>query len=290
MSEEYQKQFLELDEQNRSFIEKEIRDLDEEMKIAEVVDKKKDQELSALLADAGIGRDKIQTLEVEADKRIEAVLKIKPLELERDTRLATSREVSIARAVFFPTSITKRLTPPPYSCGGSPAADAACVPTLAECNPYKAVRGHGWWGRRRRKVFGWFWWLYVPPKNGALYVYPRWSVHGAYRLYSDDSWWNSAYARIKLKLKTNVYQWYWDGWKINTVLNRGDDNINICKRLDRGYTQSKSLHVTANKPVWIYNEFELDVYAKSKYAYTRGDFRTGTCNYIRVPWVWTYLI
>lgn len=290
MSEEYEKQFLELEAQTKAFIEKELKDLEVEMKLAEVADKIKDKELADLLADAGIGRAKIQALEVEAAKRIDAVIKLKPLVPIRDTRIATSREVSIARAVFFPTSITKRLTPPPYSCAGSPASDAACVSSLAECNPYKAIQGYGWTGRRRRKVYGYFWWLYVPPRNGALYIYPRWSVHGSYRLYSDDRWWNSSYARIKLTLKTNVYQWYWDGWKKRTILNRGDDDINICSRIDCGYTQSKSLHVTANKPVWIKNEFELEVYAKSKYAYTRGDFRTGTGNYIRVPWVWTYLV
>ena len=89
---------------------------------------------------------------------------------------------------------------------------------------------------------------------------------------------------------SNVYQWYWDGWTTRTVLDVGGDEINVWSRLDRGYTQFKCLHVTKGKPVWILNEFVMDAYTRSKYAYVRSDFRTGVGNYIRIPWVWTYLI
>lgn len=293
MSEEIERQFKKLDEDVKSAIAKELAAVDKEMKVAEEIDKKKGEEVKALLQDAGVKLSTIDEFDRVAAKNIEEVIKVtatQPLKPVKNSALATAREVAIARGMLFPTSISKRLTPPAYSCDGSPATDAACVCQIAECNPLKEVKGTGWYGRRKRKVYGWFWWLYVPPKNGALYIYPRWSVHGAYRVYADDHWWSSTHVHLKLTLMTNVYQWYWDGWDVLTALDIGDQDLNVYSRLDRGYTQHKSLHVTVNTPVWILTEFLLELYAKSKYAYTRADFRTGVGNYIRVPWVWTYLI
>lgn len=291
MSETFEKEFKELDAASKKFIEKELAEVEEENRLQEADSNRKNAEIKVLRVETGISAEKIKELETASGNRINAAIRM-PAELlkpARDTSEITMREVAVARGTIFPTSIYKKLTPPAYSCGGSLAADAACVCSLAECNPVKDVRGSGWYSWTKRKVFGWFWWLYVPPKNGALYISPRWSVHGLYHLYSDDSWYNSAYAQIQLDLKTNVYQWYWDGWNIITPLRRIDDNINIWRRLDAGYSQYKSLNVTANKPVWIYNEFELLVAAKSNSARVLADFRTGAGNYIKVPWVDTYM-
>jgi hypothetical protein len=136
---------------------------------------------------------------------------------------------------------------------------------------------------------GWFW-FYIPGSYiktpGLIYVWPYFDIHGYYWVRANDGFWTSKEARVRLKMCTTLYQYYYSSPFCWTVLDRGDDNIDETSRRDLtgyNYYARAALQVGAGDPVYVLVETELYSYTSGSGSYALLDFQTGAGNYIKIP-------
>ncbi|MET4638539.1 hypothetical protein [Mycetocola sp. 2940] len=130
-------------------------------------------------------------------------------------------------------------------------------------------------------------WYYFIPRDARFYgINPYTTYRGFYIVKSDDSWYDSHYARAVVSSHVNVYQYNWKGWNSVNELDVGNDNINVNQRFDTTRNHYYSALLGANDGAWILNRVQLWVYARGGSAYSKLDFGTGSGNYITAPYVY----
>lgn len=130
-------------------------------------------------------------------------------------------------------------------------------------------------------------WFYFVPNAARFYSFNPYTYYrGFYIVKSDDSWYNSHYARVVLSSHVNVFQYNWKGWNSVNELDRGDDNINVNQRFDTVRNHYYSAILGANDGTWILNRIKLWVYARGSTAYSKLDFGTGAGNWITCPYLY----
>lgn len=130
-------------------------------------------------------------------------------------------------------------------------------------------------------------WYYFVPRDARFYgINPYTTYRGFYIVKSDDSWYDSHYARAVLSSHVNVYQYNWKGWNSVNELDVGNDNINVNQRFDTTRNHYYSALLGANDGAWILNRVQLWVYARGGSAFSKLDFATGSGNYITAPYVY----
>lgn len=172
----------------------------------------------------------------------------------------------------------------------TPQADTYIYSAL-EHNPWAWAQGAGLglFGTGVGETFiDVFWWSYFVPQQYKFYsIIPYTTYRGFYIVQSDDSWWNSHYARAVLTHSVNVWQNnYWKGWSDIDVLVLQGDNVNYNGRFDDTRSHYYSALLSAGDGVWILNRVRLYVYARGSTAYSKLDFGTGVGNWIRQPYVY----
>lgn len=139
-------------------------------------------------------------------------------------------------------------------------------------------------------------WFFVPgsylPHPGTIYVWPYLDLHGYYWVRANDGFWTSKEARIRLRLCTRLYQYFYSPWRCWTVRDRGDDNIDESGRVDTStyhLDARADLLVGAGDPVYVQVMAELFCDTEGSGSHALWNLQTGVGNYIRIPWiaVWT---
>lgn len=131
-----------------------------------------------------------------------------------------------------------------------------------------------------------FWYYFVPTAARFYGVNPYTYYRGFYIVKSDDSWYDSHYARAVVSSHVNVFQYNWKGWNSVNELDVGNDNINVNQRFDTVRNHYYSTLLGANDGAWILNRVKLWVYARGGSAFSQLDFGTGAGNYITAPYVY----
>lgn len=131
-----------------------------------------------------------------------------------------------------------------------------------------------------------FWYYFVPSTARFYGINPYTYYRGFYIVKSDDSWYDSHYARAVVSSHVNVYQYNWKGWNSVNELDVGNDNINVNQRFDTLRNHYYSALLGANDGAWILNRVKLWVYARGGSAFSKLDFGTGAGNYITAPYVY----
>ena len=132
-----------------------------------------------------------------------------------------------------------------------------------------------------------FWYYFVPTAARFYGINPYTIYRGFYIVKSDDSWYDSHYARAVVSSHVDVWQYNWKGMNSVNELDVGGDNININgQRFDTTRNHYYSALLGANDGTWILNRIRLWVYARGGSAYSKLDFGTGAGNYIRAPYLY----
>ena len=167
--------------------------------------------------------------------------------------------------------------------------------TSNEMNPRSYAGGAGSGFSDDNYVFTKSWhWFYIPSsyitRPVRIAVWPYFDVHGYYWVRANDGFWTSKEARIRLRMCTRLYQYYWTPWHIWTVKNRGNDNINETNRVDySGYNHNARalLQVGAGDGVYVQVMAELFSYTEGSGSqalwHLQKHVLTGPGNYIRIP-------
>lgn len=131
-----------------------------------------------------------------------------------------------------------------------------------------------------------FWYYFVPTAARFYGINPYTTYRGFYIVKSDDSWYDSHYARAVVSSHVNVYQYNWKGFNSVNELDVGGDNINVNQRFDTLRNHYYSALLGANDGAWILNRVKLWVYARGGSAYSKLDFGTGSGNYITARYLY----
>lgn len=165
--------------------------------------------------------------------------------------------------------------------------------TFNEMNPraYAVGDGIGWSDDNYVYTKSWLW-FYIPgsyiTNPGTVYVWPYFDVHGYYWVRANDGFWTSKEARIRLRMCTRLYQYFYTPWHYWTVRDRGDDNIDENGRVDTStyhINGRADLLVGAGDPVYVQVMAELFCDTEGSGSHALLNLQTGAGNYIRIPWI-----
>lgn len=156
---------------------------------------------------------------------------------------------------------------------------------------YAKGSGSGWQDSNGATTQCWLWFL-IPNtyirRPGTLYAWPYFDIHGYYWVRSNDGFFTSKEAEIRLRMHTRLhrYNYQYAPWFTWVVRDRGNDNIDEEGRVDySGYhNDSKGvLQVLAGEDVLVQVIAELHSYAEGSGSHALLDFQTGEDNTIRIP-------
>jgi hypothetical protein len=182
-----------------------------------------------------------------------------------------------------------RIVPPAFGCEPATASqNVACNATLAEINLRAKSTGLGGaWGLEaiatQPALRADLWWVHVPAKNSDLFVEAQVDVQGTVYIWSHDHWYTSTDAWVKLSLRCNLYQFYWERGAPLLVVDEAGPNLSLSYWVNGRFVPSNSTTVVAGMPVWIHVEAELEVFGRSDHALVEADFFSGADKFIRVP-------
>jgi hypothetical protein len=245
-----------------------------------------DEHLKETLKRAGIN---VQALEVDSQNELKQQARVfaelRKIEPPPPRRGLASR--ILADQAIAPSDIDRNIYPPPFQAWGNTEECGFNLP-LGEWNLKRDEVGEGWGlaataGSGPQECTMMFY--YFPPRAGELTVEPHVDFQGDVALRANDHWYTSTSVDMDLKLRFDLFQHYWDGEAVATIISEHHQNVHKAYWVDDHRVMSKSLSVSANDPVWIKLTCSLDVGAHSGYAHAACDFRTGSERRIRVEYI-----
>ncbi len=141
------------------------------------------------------------------------------------------------------------------------------------------ARGGGWGCIGGRASIGRSldWWYSFRPRKTKFYaIQPTVVYNGFYIVKANDKWYNCKYAKAKIDIKVNVYQYNWKGWSSWNVLNVADDNISVNRRFDTARRVNYAALLRKYDRTWVRVRTSLYVYAKGSGSYAKLDFNAGS--------------
>ena len=244
-----------------------------------------DEQFKEELKKAGINVKALEdesNAELEKQKRaFDELRKIAPPPRRRGQRA----RLLLDQIVAFPLNDINTVIYPPAQDGWGNAEDCGLNVNLGEFNIKGEATGSGWGIMATASpppntctlMF-----YYFPPRAGELTVEPHVDFQGDVVLNAHDHWYTSTWAELDLKLHFDLFQHYWDGEQITTIINEHHQNVKKAYWVDDHRVLSKTLSVSANTVVWIKLMISYQHNAHSSHAHVAYDFRTGADRRIRV--------
>ncbi len=203
-------------------------------------------------------------------------------------QLAEEREMSLDQSLAGED--VEILTPEEVTVSDSDTLTMDWIPPSNKVcrNVYVSICGDGWGcvgGIASRRICVDWWYVFKPRWNKIYTIVPRVTYNGYYRVRANDKWYNCKYARAKIDLGVNVYQFNWKGWYWWNVLNVEDSNISVHRRIDTAKRVNYAAFLRRNDRTWIRVRTCLYVYAKGSGSCVTLDFSTGS-NQICAPWLY----
>ncbi len=244
-----------------------------------------DEQFKEELKKAGIN---VKALEEESDHELEKqnrafeeLRKIAPPPRRRGQR----SRLLLDQIAALPLRDINTVIYPPAQDGWGNAEDCGLNLNLGELNIKGEATGSGWGiqatasppPRTCTLIF-----YYFPPRAGELTVEPHVDFQGDVALSAHDHWYTSTHAELELKLHFDLFQHYWDGEQVATIINEHHQNVKKAYWVDDHRVLSKTLSVSANNVVWIKLMISYKHNAHSSHARVAYDFRTGSDRRIRV--------
>lgn len=149
--------------------------------------------------------------------------------------------------------------------------------------------GWGWEATAGSPQYCTLWFYYFPPRAGELLVEPHVDFQGDVAVSAHDHWYTSTHAELRLKLHFDLFQHYWDGEQVTTIVDEHRHDSSTAYWVDDHRIVSKSLSVSASDIVWIKLTTSFYVNAHSSHAHVDCNFRTGGDRRIRVEHIWINL-
>ncbi|MEJ2598673.1 MAG: hypothetical protein P8Z00_10100 [Anaerolineales bacterium] len=142
--------------------------------------------------------------------------------------------------------------------------------------------GLGWAARAYSWQYCTLWYVFFPPVAGDITVEPHVDFQGNVAISAHDHLYTSTHAELKVELRYDLYQHYWDGEQIATIIDEDRSDSSTAYWVDHHRVMSKSLSVSAHDPVYIKLTVAYFVKAHSSHATVEYNFREGASRRIRL--------
>ena len=184
----------------------------------------------------------------------------------------------------FDASIATELSP----TGGEEPAFDSLSPNVGELNLVAKDRGAGFFGIEATAAnpaitnpVAVVEYSFIPNATGTWSFMSGLEFHGFYRVFADDSWWNSREARVQLDVSITAGQYFVGAGNKQTVLKIENDNINTYGFYDNVVYLDYSFPLRAGDPASVYLTISLEAYAHGDDSYAELNFADGFANFIR---------
>ena len=158
-------------------------------------------------------------------------------------------------------------------------------------DPRAQAWGEGWWDSDFSSNHAYLAFTFKPPSWGHLHIHTYPWLHGYYSLYSNDSWYNSVYARAEIDTWVDVHQNFWRPRDYRRCFTLAGDELHPERsgRRDAQYGNHYYTDVGENDTVTIRVGVRLYCRAKASGGRSKLNFQSGAGNYVYVPYVRWYL-
>lgn len=288
MQSRFQAQLKEFREDDEARWKYEEQELQRQMRILAEIGRT-DKEVKAELETSGINVCALEKESYDSVQKEEHAQK-KLLEIEPPPPKRGLKEQILMQQIAGLAGSHTWLYPPAYEGWGN-AEECGFNLALGEINTEVSTSGEGWgW---QAVAYGTeyctLWFYYFPPTSGELLVEPHVDFQGNVAVSAHDHTYTSTHAKLRLKLHFDLYQHYWDGEQVATIIDEHRHNSSAAYWVDDHRIMSKTLSVSANDIVWIKLKTSLFVMAHSSHAHVDVDFRTGSSRRIRTEHIWVSL-
>jgi hypothetical protein len=147
--------------------------------------------------------------------------------------------------------------------------------------------GNGWFGSGAGSFTGYVdWWFTYRPTENRNYAHTIWvPFHGFYIVYSDDGFWDSKEAHVRMDLSAVGYQYNYKATSSTNVFDLDSQNINVNDRFDGWRTMYYS-DLLGSDRAYLRVTASFYVYARGGGSFAELNFNDGSANYVGVPWVY----
>jgi hypothetical protein len=128
-----------------------------------------------------------------------------------------------------------------------------------------------------------WWYVWTPPQDGAYRFWVVAPYSGFRVIRANDSWYNCKYAKAYAFYEVDVYQFFWRGADLQTMIDRRGSNINEAGPVSGSLHWNFSHPLGSNHPVIIEIRLTLDVYAQGSGAHAELNFSDGEGNSLGSP-------
>ncbi len=130
------------------------------------------------------------------------------------------------------------------------------------------------------------WWFSYVSRDYRYFGQTIWvPYHGFYIVRSDDGFWDSKEAHVRMDLSAVGYQYNYKSSGTTNVLNIDSQNIDVNGRVDGWRTMYYSDLLGADR-AYLRVTASFYVYARGGGSYAELNFSAGTANYMGMPWVY----
>jgi hypothetical protein len=262
---------------------------------------KYDEELAKdILRASGIDTDRIEEIEREESERYSEYLKeLRPKLIERPSERPELLHNQAVMTTF--SSYTDSIILPPFTAevlvsdrtyldgidGKEEEKDISITPdNPGDINLKVTHEGDGTFGT----IIGGMivpyvdydlWYTFVPPSTGTYQIKSSLDFHGFYILKSNDKWWNSKSAFVRLSVNLDVNQQFWQGKMEHKVIDIEKSNVDKYQIFDETRQFITYAELVGGDSTVVLVNIELVAGADGNGSYAEINFADGNGNYIQ---------
>lgn len=125
-----------------------------------------------------------------------------------------------------------------------------------------------------------FYYFFVPDQTSVWQLWELTDLSGFYIVRADDGSWTSKNAEVRVTIEMDVFQYFWNGAKRDTVINREGDNISEGRSFQRLHRFEYPVFLKERDGVWVRVKVSAFANASGDGSYAEINFRDGNSNYI----------
>jgi hypothetical protein len=129
------------------------------------------------------------------------------------------------------------------------------------------------------------WYIFRPDKTGYYTFLIHEPFHGFFIVRADDGFLTSKDAWARVDGNSRIFQYNWKPESWYTVLNIGDDNIDIDNRIDTLFFRVTTGLLGGGDLAWLRVTQRLTCHANGFGSYAELNFSEGVANYLPAPFI-----
>ena len=125
-----------------------------------------------------------------------------------------------------------------------------------------------------------FWFSFTPSQTARWELTAILAFHGFYIARADDGIFTHKEAKVRLHVKLDIFQYFWNGAKLFKLIDIDESDIDVVEFYDRTEFLFDTVTLRAGDPVWVKVDVSVRALADGGGSYAEINFRDGAANFI----------